>query len=498
MENKHKNIEDLFKSSFDNYKIEPRADLWNNVEKKVRYTNAYNTLIDFLKNYSVTPNSAVWNNISKQLFYLNFLRFNLRTFNVFYLLLIISIASGVTFYSIDKTKSEKYITENQTNKNNIGIKIESQPIKNNLNKENNQISKKQKTKDKDNQFAESEIITQAYQDKNIIKKAIEPKLNADKKITTNSTTIKNTVKKKNLEDKIKVKKNNQIKNNTINNQVTQNIDPLEGLPIASTEPLANSLISKKIVKGIKVSKPKIKTNHKTDTIYKTDSTQIKYKTIIDNNLLSKWTVDVSVSQLFSSKEISANTNEYKIVKDARNGEDKSKTTYGFNLGFNYAKKHFICQTGISSTTFGEDFNYTVNTYNIDSSEIISYTNYNKTNKYTYLEIPIILGYKFNKDKISIYTKTGVMFGILIKAKGFTVDSNNKDVIYAIDKNNNFTNPSYTLVVGAGVNIPIKSRINIFIEPLYRYNLKSIYNDTYCSSLKFKTWGITLGVRFNLQ
>jgi|TARA_Y100000031_G_C8237173_1_gene393849 hypothetical protein len=105
-----------------------------------------------------------------------------------------------------------------------------------------------------------------------------------------------------------------------------------------------------------------------------------------------------------------------------------------------------------------------------------------TNRYFYLQVPALFGYQYKKpgSVISWYFMGGPAFNLKVASwiDNPKPEDENSDIV---DLQNNLPIRSdiyFQLWLGAGIEYEINKKISIAIEPGYRYNFKSIYNNPY--------------------
>lgn len=119
-----------------------------------------------------------------------------------------------------------------------------------------------------------------------------------------------------------------------------------------------------------------------------------------------------------------------------------------------------------------------------------------TTKISFIEIPILAGYQWQLGKLSIDASTGISFGIPIKNNGSLPSSNNSEFVSL--ENIKIAEPLINYVFQAGLSIPYKERINVFVKPNIKYNLNSIYDDTNNSANQhFFSIGIKIGITIDM-
>ena len=119
------------------------------------------------------------------------------------------------------------------------------------------------------------------------------------------------------------------------------------------------------------------------------------------------------------------------------------------------------------------------------------------NRYHYLEIPLLIGFQTNKNKVNIEIGTGVSFGFLVSANGKLPDLDNNSLL-EINKNSDFLrNTSFNYILRAGIQYNINSSLSLIAKPYFKRNLNSVFKVDYPIIQKYTTFGIDIGVRIKL-
>jgi len=233
---------------------------------------------------------------------------------------------------------------------------------------------------------------------------------------------------------------------------------------------------------------------------------------------NRWTASVfGGPSLINKKLIDSLTEE--LVSIRRN-EETSILSMSFGARINYSFNERVnLSLGVNSVTYGEEVNYTslYHTSHTDTSytnviltpfqdslgqwdtlvttEIIDTTyfdttgvSYSGSNRHSYIQIPIMLGYKFTFDKLSVNVRLGGSYGILLKSKG-----NYANVDLYVDPAD-MKKSVINLVASTVVSYKLKG-FNIFIEPKYRFNTGSIINDSFVKQ-KYNALGCNFGLSFD--
>ncbi len=134
-----------------------------------------------------------------------------------------------------------------------------------------------------------------------------------------------------------------------------------------------------------------------------------------------------------------------------------------------------------------DTSYWIN----ESYEEESINNYNVQNRYTYLNIPFMIGYQFKLKKISIGLRAGGAVGFRINnTKGMYYNTNIQGLHSFKAKKT-----IYNIVTTASIGYQFK-KIEVFIEPKYWFNLT---NSVLKSEInhKYHLLGLNIGVALSL-
>jgi hypothetical protein len=183
-----------------------------------------------------------------------------------------------------------------------------------------------------------------------------------------------------------------------------------------------------------------------------------------------------------------------IIK-IRNENETSKAGYtaGLNVCFN-VKNNFGLETGIQFSNKGyqtkmQELNFAISDPN--EPKKIKFT-YN----FHYIDIPVKANFAFGKKKVRFSASFGITTSIFIKEKQKTV------LVYSdhTDKKTTQTNFDYNKVnisptIGVGFNYKINNRMNLKVEPTFKYGILKINNDPLTGYLY--SIGLNIGYFFGL-
>jgi hypothetical protein len=271
-----------------------------------------------------------------------------------------------------------------------------------------------------------------------------------------------------------------------------------------------------------------------DTLSKDDSLANKEGLTPEdaNETFKKWTFSVFGGPSLINKKIAGGSTDAYLVK--RNDEEANivSMSYGLRMNYNFNEK-INFSLGANSLTYGEDVNYstiystsesigsvskdssyleytytavpdTINggydttvtiamidtTFMVDTTIInINATDYAGKNRFTYLQIPIMVGYKFTFNKLSVNVRLGGSYGVLLKNSGSYVDNNVSNIELP-----NLRKTMINLVASATIGYQLK-KMNVFIEPKFRLNSGSIITHPEIKQ-RYTSIGCNFGLSFD--
>jgi len=166
------------------------------------------------------------------------------------------------------------------------------------------------------------------------------------------------------------------------------------------------------------------------------------------------------------------------------------------LGFSYTSKDYVTAIGDSIIINGTD---TVIKHNIPVQILTTVysANANKTS-YTYLQIPVFIGYTIPINKLELDFTTGLIFNQLIKSKGnYKQFETNKVVDYSNKNSAPLRKNYFTAQLSIGASYSINDKIKLLLNLPFAIGLQSIYTNTYVANRKVNMIGAEVGVRFGL-
>ncbi len=136
---------------------------------------------------------------------------------------------------------------------------------------------------------------------------------------------------------------------------------------------------------------------------------------------------------------------------------------------------------------------------IDTVWVPVYNDLNEgKNEWNYLEIPLLVGYKFNKSRFSFDVATGFSYGLLLNASGNVPSLSHENMFTELSEMNNLMNRNqFNYILQLGLSYHLTPEWSIMAKPFYKQNLRSIFNDTYPIDQRFSSFGIKFGLIVDL-
>ncbi len=181
------------------------------------------------------------------------------------------------------------------------------------------------------------------------------------------------------------------------------------------------------------------------------------------------------------------------------------------LGLNFSKdqggysydyqKYLGTYDDVYEVTFDSTENGVIPTYHTSPEDVydsVSESYHPTKNKYTYLEIPLLIGFKKDYKRISWFVKGGPSFAFLVHKNIPEVNITDQDILLALNENKQPQRVSSNVqfVLGAGINYRIHKRVSLSFEPVFRYYLTSAYERSYIRSKHTYSAGVRAGLLFN--
>ncbi|MFN4950902.1 MAG: hypothetical protein ACK5F0_04715 [Flavobacteriales bacterium] len=120
----------------------------------------------------------------------------------------------------------------------------------------------------------------------------------------------------------------------------------------------------------------------------------------------------------SSSFINTSFPDYKSYAQARKAAERATSSLDLSVFYRQQARRWIYQIGIAYNEWGEQIVYPFNS--LDG-----------TNRYRYLNFPVMAGYQWTKNKVSISPMLGLSAGVKLSGRGYYLTSNgNVDIVEA--------------------------------------------------------------------
>ncbi len=524
------NIDDLF-GNLKDFKSKSPASGWANVSEKVFFNN----MAANLQRLTVKTGDYLWGNIAKRLLWHNFLHFSYSTFNIFYLAAIL-VVSSLTFLT--------FLPNNN---------LQTHPSSGNLmamnpDGDNSSVFC--------NTFTKEEIISTENASKtdpnlnSADETAVEQSSNADTKAEKSSlsTSNKNTlgVSQSNKITHFASKHSKVITVQTKLSQpkfkeqppIIENTLVLDTFRIFDTIHFYDTLavIQKNEMKLNEVKKGYSVNFYFASLFGKTNFTSVENPALADtNNSAMHGTMSISGGVEFEmalSQKVFLQTGigMLKLSEDFSYEQTKMvidtvvKPYFTSNSFYSYLDKptYELDTTNIYPVVtyiHHQDGSVTTDTtwyYHVDSVEVIikdsilvnnndtSYETiidttmqhyfYEYANRYTYLQIPLIFGYKFGKGKLTYTVSGGIINEIFLNAKGRGISFSDAYEVVDVGKEFPFMKYNVSYYLGAGIEYKVEDNISFFAEGFYRKNVNSAFQNSFVLKKRFVIYGIKTGIK----
>jgi hypothetical protein len=252
----------------------------------------------------------------------------------------------------------------------------------------------------------------------------------------------------------------------------------------------------------------------------------QFKAIVDcpsaaDRVKSDWYAEVFFAPDYAIKSTKNNglNDEYIRRKDST-----EKYNGAFTAGLRISKTfgdHFMLKSGLQYSQVNEKFKYqsenerrqitivTVHTIirstgdtiivrDTSNVEQIGYRTRSSNNKYSSLDIPVILGYEWGNDNFRTSINGGVILNLQSWQKGEMLDTSYQAV--AFDKSGSQVfkhNVGLSLYGGVSFLKRLGERMEVFAEPYFRYSLSNMTNSNSPFNQKINIAGINLGIRYKI-
>jgi len=180
---------------------------------------------------------------------------------------------------------------------------------------------------------------------------------------------------------------------------------------------------------------------------------------------------------------------------------------GLNLsrdegGYTYNYQEYLgTYDDVYEVTFDTTENGVVPVYHtspVDVYDSVKESYHSSKNRYTYLEIPVLFGFRKNIGKLSWFVKAGPAFSFLVHKNMPEAAFRERDLMLGISENKQpeRVNSNVQLLLSAGINYRFHENFSLSCEPMFRYYITSAYKSDYIKSKHTYTAGLRVGLLYN--
>ena len=204
----------------------------------------------------------------------------------------------------------------------------------------------------------------------------------------------------------------------------------------------------------------------------------------------------------------------------------NQRSYTFEVTGKWVKNEFFVESGLGLSFSSDDGSYAIDyekflgtyddVYNVtfDTTESgaivpiyhtsivnvydsISKFKIEKTkNKYTYLQIPVYIGFNKEINRFGWFVKGGPILSVLVNENIPAPDAGADRIIEVDQQMPGRVNTHWQLAISAGVNYQLSRKVSIAIEPTFKYYLNSQYQHKYITTRHPYSLGLRTGLLFN--
>jgi hypothetical protein len=175
--------------------------------------------------------------------------------------------------------------------------------------------------------------------------------------------------------------------------------------------------------------------------------------------------------------------------------DKGNYTVDYNrfLG-SYEDVYLVTFDSTENGVIPTYYTQTVDVYDTIDHYSVSETKVN----YTYLEIPLLFGYRYNLGKFSLFANAGPSAAFLA-GKHVPVAENPEENSKII--NVNYQVPlrstiNWQMMMGAGFDYKLADKLSFSLEPTFRFSMNPEYKMPSGANVKTSAFGVRLGLNYN--
>jgi hypothetical protein len=155
----------------------------------------------------------------------------------------------------------------------------------------------------------------------------------------------------------------------------------------------------------------------------------------------------------------------------------------------------IIQVNVDTFILGGDVHIVV-----DTLSIVEYGHREKVayNSYRFYDVPLIIGYEFDRGRWFISLNTGIMLNIATARRGNMLDPDMR--LVSINSNESDAYGAFrsrvgsSLIMSLGLNYALTSKLHLLMEPQFRMWMQPLTLRDYPIDQKYVNMGLALGIR----
>lgn len=118
------------------------------------------------------------------------------------------------------------------------------------------------------------------------------------------------------------------------------------------------------------------------------------------------------------------------------------------------------------------------------------------NKYTYLQIPVYIGFQKEVNRFGWFIKGGPVLSLLVHENIPAPDAGSDKIVDIDQQMPGRVNTNWQLAFSAGINYQLSRKVSLAIEPTFKYYLNSQYQRKYITTRHPYSFGLRTGLLFN--
>ena len=274
-----------------------------------------------------------------------------------------------------------------------------------------------------------------------------------------------------------------------------------------------------IAEAPKLVEPTIGTNDPTQAPEKSEKQEVKNAVPLQP---SPWSIEMLGSYDFVNRRMPNATPAYAA---ARKQDEKVQSAFSFQLRAQYRLNPVLSlRSGISYSRINENLNHTqVSNYTeitdrqvtgfildpINGPQQVTYTvrdtfnhssstTVNSNNRYTFVDVPVLLNYTvFTSNKWALGVSGGPMFNLIFQQKGHILSPEQGEVIDLSTSANPYrTYAGVNLMLNASASYSLNKHFDLLFEPGMRLGLSSLTNSPSGMVQKYNSMNLYTGIRYN--